>query len=318
MREVIAPARAGAGAARSPTSATSSSPGPDREADHGAAHPRARAGRHRAGHGAGGDPRARRQSRRVDRHFVARGPLVNRLITGRIRRWFQHRRPAPALARAARRRRPRRAAAGSSSAHCAPAGGQPVWSDAQLDRAAAYRARRGAREDAAVAVQEIVGRLFHPRLRGRPGKLEAARADRRFPRRLLAPCRSSGWITGRLRRARRLLLAGRSRTAGRCTAPRSACTASSHALDRMRDLRAAPDAASLGEDRRAGTLPARRRGRCRGPSRRCSRRRSTAQAPAAAARSSCCELERGRAARARRRDGVHARPLERAARRKPS
>ena len=32
--------------------------------------------------------RALDEEPKVDRNFVGRGPLINRLITGRIRRWF--------------------------------------------------------------------------------------------------------------------------------------------------------------------------------------------------------------------------------------
>ena len=54
----------------------------------------------------------------VDRNFAARGPLVNRLITAPHPALVPHQRPAPPLAGPARRRRPRRTAASSSSSRC--------------------------------------------------------------------------------------------------------------------------------------------------------------------------------------------------------
>src|SRR5215218_11266792 len=72
--------------------------------------------------------RALAASPALDRRFLRRGPLVNRLIAGRIRRWFQvDGRPIPALAPrddATRMERQR-----TLRASLEPDAGEPLWTD---------------------------------------------------------------------------------------------------------------------------------------------------------------------------------------------
>jgi hypothetical protein len=83
----------------------------------------------------------------LDRNFIARGPLVNRLITGRIRRWFGIK--GQLLPSLAPRGDPVRAERQQQLAmELDPASGRVLWSDAQLDALANY-VRGGGSDDAA-------------------------------------------------------------------------------------------------------------------------------------------------------------------------
>lgn len=183
---------------------------------------------------------------KVDRNFARRGPLINRLITRRIRRWFHiNDQLLPSLVprydtvRGDRQRQ---------LAHSLPpAGGRPLCNDEQLDRLASFVRGQGSRDDAAVTVQEIVGRAFSPDYTADQKSWKASELIDRF--RDGFSMREIVWrITGRLRRSRRLLIdrAQQDRWAMHGTA--IGMHGVLQALDRMRDLRAAPDAASLNED----------------------------------------------------------------------
>src|ERR1700680_4097919 len=91
----------------------------------------------------------------VDRNFIARGPLVNRLITGRIRRWFEIMgRPLPSLAPrgdAVRAERQRQLVEALD-----PDGGRVLWNDAQLDALTTYVPGGSSDEAAAITPQEII------------------------------------------------------------------------------------------------------------------------------------------------------------------
>src|SRR5262245_39419584 len=87
----------------------------------------------------------------VDRRFVARGPLINRLIVGRIRRWFQIAGlPLPSLAPrndAVRAERQRKLAAALDPAS------RPLWTDAQIAELAGFvRGATGAQDEDDAAV----------------------------------------------------------------------------------------------------------------------------------------------------------------------
>jgi hypothetical protein len=161
----------------------------------------------------------------VDRNFIARGPLANRLITGRIRRWFEIMgQPLPSLARRGdqiRAERQRQLAAALD-----PGGGRVLWSDAQLDTLATYVRGDSSDEAAAITAQEIVGRLFDSGYSADRASWDAAALIDKF-RDGFSPIQIVWQITGRLRRARDLLVTRANETAGRCTARRSECTASS-------------------------------------------------------------------------------------------
>jgi hypothetical protein len=95
----------------------------------------------------------------LDHNFIARGPLVNRLITGRIRRWFAIK--GQLLPSLALRGDPIRAERQKQlAAELDPAGGRALWSDAELDALANYVRGEGSDEAAAVTTQHVVGRLF--------------------------------------------------------------------------------------------------------------------------------------------------------------
>src|SRR5438270_9870379 len=104
--------------------------------------------------------RAFEQECKIDRQFAPRGPLINRLILRRIRRWFQiNGEPLPSLAprgdtvRAQRQR--------ELMTRLDPANDRPLWTDAQLDRLGSFVRGEVNRDDAAVTVQQIVGQLFY-------------------------------------------------------------------------------------------------------------------------------------------------------------
>jgi hypothetical protein len=106
------------------------------------------------------DIRALDDNPRIDRHFVRRGPLLNRLIVARLRRWYEiGGAMLPSfLPRGDGERAERQKALAD---RLTPTNGHP-WSEAQLDRLASFVRGLGGRDDAAVVVQEIVGRLFFP------------------------------------------------------------------------------------------------------------------------------------------------------------
>ena len=186
------------------------------------------------------------EERRLDRRFVARGPLLNRLITRRIRKWFAIKgEPLPSLAPRGDAERSERQRA--LAAALDPADGRALWTDAQLARLAAFVRGEIARDDAAVTVQEVVGKLFYDDYRADRETWQAAELIDRF-RDGFSPEQILWQISGRLRRARDLLLE-------RARQDRWAMHGSAiglhgivHALERMRDLRSAPEAASLDEE----------------------------------------------------------------------
>jgi hypothetical protein len=190
--------------------------------------------------------RALDEEPKVDRHFTRRGPLLNRLITRRIRRWFHIRgQLLPSLAPRgdAVRAQRQQQLAGSLP----PAGGRPVCTEAQLDRLASFVRGGSSRDDAAVTVQEIVGKLFYPDYEADQASWKASELIDRF-RDGFSPVQILWLLTGRLGRARRLLL-------DRARQDRWAMHGSAigmhgilHALERMRDLRVASEARSLGDD----------------------------------------------------------------------
>jgi hypothetical protein len=190
--------------------------------------------------------RALDEEPKVDRRFVARGPLVNRLITGRIRRWFHvdgQLLPSLVPRGDAVRAERQQALAGALP----PVGGQPVCSDTQLDRLASFVRGASSRDDAAVAVQEIVGKLFHPDYEADQASWKASELIDRF-RDGFSPVQILWLITGRLRRARRLLLARARQDRWAMHGTAIGMHGILHALERMRDLRASSEARSLGDD----------------------------------------------------------------------
>jgi hypothetical protein len=183
---------------------------------------------------------------RLDRRFLARGPLLNRLITRRIRKWFAIKgEPLPSLAPRGDAERSERQRA--LAAALDPADGHALWTDAQLARLAAFVRGEISREDAAVTVQEIVGKQFYGDYRADRETWQAAELIDRF-RDGFSPEQILWQISGRLRRARDLLVdrARQDRWAMHGTA--IGMHGIVHALERMRDLRGSSEAPSLDED----------------------------------------------------------------------
>src|SRR5262245_56516288 len=74
---------------------------------------------------------------RVDRKFLPRGPLVNRLIVGRIWRWFEIKgEPLPSLAPRADKLRADKQQ--QLALALDPAGGKTLWSGEQISRLASF------------------------------------------------------------------------------------------------------------------------------------------------------------------------------------
>jgi hypothetical protein len=183
---------------------------------------------------------------KVDRNFAARGPLINRLITRRIRRWFHiddQRLPSLVprddVVRAERQQQ--------LFNSLPPAGGRAVATTAQLARLASFVRGTSARDEAAVTVQEIIGRALNPDYTADQESWKASELFDRF--RDGFSLREIFWrITGRLRRSRQLLIDRAQRDRWTMHGTAIGMHGVIQALDRMRDLRAAPDAESLGED----------------------------------------------------------------------
>ena len=174
---------------------------------------------------------------RLDRRFEPAGPLLNRIIAGRVRRVLRiDGRPLPAVApRAAPGRAERQA-----ELEARIADRRVVADDEHLDALAAHVLGRRDPEAIGPLAQEAVGRLFMPEYRSTPGTWAAAllldAAARSFnPLRNLVRL-----ITGSVRRARRLLADRVDRDPAALHTTGIAVHNLVRALDRMRDLAARP------------------------------------------------------------------------------
>jgi hypothetical protein len=182
----------------------------------------------------------------LDRNFIARGPLVNRLITGRIRRWFAIK--GQLLPSLALRGDPIRAERQKQlAAELDPAGGRALWSDAELDALANYVRGEGSDEAAAVTTQHVVGRLFDSGYSADRASWNAAVLIDKF-RDGFSPIQIVWEITGQLRRAWNLLVARAKQDRWAMHGTAIGVHGIVQALARMRDLRALPHPASLGDD----------------------------------------------------------------------
>lgn len=178
---------------------------------------------------------------RLDRRFGPGGPLLNRVIVGRVRRVL--RLGTVPLPTVAPRDAPGRAARQAAlEAELRPLLPQPA--DARhLDALAAHVLGRRDRLALGPLVQEVVGRLFQPDYRGTPESWEAAclldAAVRSFN-----PFRQLAWrLTGRIGRARKLLAERVASDPAALHATGIAVHNLVHAFERMRGIASRPWAA---------------------------------------------------------------------------
>ena len=183
---------------------------------------------------------------RVDRNFVARGPLVNRLITQRIRKWFQiGGQPLPSLAPRddiVRAERQRDLAAALDAAASAAS-----WTAEQIAVLSGYVRGGGTRDEIGRVAQGIIGRRFDPHYQADAASWDAAKLIDRF-RDGFSPAQLLWIVSGRLGHARDLLAqrASNDRWAFHGTA--IGVHGIVDALDRMRALRAGSEWNSLSDE----------------------------------------------------------------------
>jgi hypothetical protein len=183
---------------------------------------------------------------RVDRNFIARGPLVNRLITGRIRRWFEimgqllpSLMPRSDLVRADHQQK--------LAAALNPAAGATLWTDAQITALAAYVCGGSSDDAASIMTQQIVGNLFDPLYRADRATWSAAKLIDQF-RDGFSPIQIVWELTGKLRRARDLLVERDKDDRWTMHGTAIGVHGIVQALARMQQLRALPTATSLSDD----------------------------------------------------------------------
>lgn len=184
-------------------------------------------------------------ARGVDRNFVLRGPLINRLIVARIRRWFQIMgQLLPSLT--PRYDQVRADHQQKLAAAIDPSSGKTLWSNSQLDALAAYVCGGGTDESVGIVAQQIVGSLFDPLYHADRGTWTAAKLIDQV--RNGSPIQIVWQLTGQLRRARALLV-DRAK-ADRWTMHGTAIGVHGivQALARMRRLRREPNAESLSDE----------------------------------------------------------------------
>jgi hypothetical protein len=142
--------------------------------------------------------------RRLDRNYVARGPLLNRIIAGRIRKVLMlGGLPLPPVApHGDHRPTPAQAAL---EARLDPIAATLAPDDPAVEPVAAYVWGDGPYADAGRVAQQAVGLLFDPRYEANPASWAAAKVFDQAPR-SFNPFLLIWWaITGAVPRARRLL-----------------------------------------------------------------------------------------------------------------
>jgi hypothetical protein len=144
--------------------------------------------------------RALNDHAKIDRNFIPRGPVINRLIVGRIRHWFEIMGQfLPSLLPRGDQVRADRQQQLATSLN--PANGATLWSEDQLDALAAYVRGSGDDNAAGILTQQIVGRLFDPQYRADLATWKAAQLIDQF-RDGFSPVQIIWQLTGKLRRAR--------------------------------------------------------------------------------------------------------------------
>lgn len=141
---------------------------------------------------------------RLDRDFAtARGPLINRMVTGRIRRWLRADGSfLPALAPRGNALRAKRQE--ELARQLDPSRNEPLWDDATIRELAAYVRGTTSGDRVGPVVQQVVGRLFDPGYSASSESYEAARTIDGVG--AAKPLRYLWWqLSGKLARARRLI-----------------------------------------------------------------------------------------------------------------
>src|ERR1700752_2649 len=149
------------------------------------------------------DIRAMGLDQRIDRDFVSRGPLVNRVLAGRVSGALRvDGKPLPSVAPRGDAERARRQAALHQRLDPAK---RPLWDDETLGRLVAAVRGSAAADTIGPAAQQAVGRLFNKTYVGNAESFEAAR-DLVDAVRTVNPIRLFKLnLLGQLRRSRRLL-----------------------------------------------------------------------------------------------------------------
>jgi len=194
---------------------------------------------------------------RLDRKFDGAGPLVNRIITGRIRRNLQvHGMPLPPVS--AREEPGRAARQADLETLLGAAALRPAWKQAEIDKLAMYVLGKGPHQELGPLVQQLVGELFAPGYRASPRSWADARLLDASVRSLNPLRRLVWWITGSVPRARRRLAALVGSDGAGLHTTGIAVHNVVHSIQRMRDLAAqlSPEALPSAEEALARCLSA--------------------------------------------------------------
>ena len=144
------------------------------------------------------------EDRRLDRQYVSRGPLLNRILTGRIRRVLSlNGKPLPSVApRGTERPTP---AQGALEARLTQLAAGLDASDPSVQALARYVRGEGSPDAAGPLAQEAVGRLFAPDYKSDAQSWAAAQVIDQAPR-TFNPFLLLWWgLTGAVAKAKRLL-----------------------------------------------------------------------------------------------------------------
>jgi hypothetical protein len=179
----------------------------------------------------------------IDRCFVSRGPLLNRLIVNRISHWFENDgRLLPSLLPRGDKDRAEHQRNLANKANPTPS--HALWTVGQLETLAAFVRGLVTYEEMAITAQETVGRLVDPSYMADRQSWVAAQLVEDF-RNGFSPVSIVWRVSGRLRRAFDLLRERAKRDSWTMHATAIGVHGIVHALENMRVLRAVPEATSL-------------------------------------------------------------------------
>jgi hypothetical protein len=182
----------------------------------------------------------------IDRNFVSRGPLMNRMAIGKIRRWFRF--PTDFLPVLSRRDDPIRAKRTAEIAQqLEPASGRHFWDENQIKILSGYVRGDVVELDANIVMQQIVGCQFNRSYRADADTWKAAEMIDQF-RGGFSLVQIWWRLSGKLQRAFDLLFerAGKDRWCMHGTA--IGIHGIVQAIARLREFRADPQLAALSAD----------------------------------------------------------------------